>query len=174
MKKLVLIFITICVTAYLLNVFAPSPDKNVTVKFYDQNGVLLDQTDYEIGEEITFPEVTVPTGYYLSGWKELDTGLIVTSAKAQRDLEYSAALEPIRVNVTFRYVDGSVETITAIYGVGLEHAQSIPEEQENPPEGKRVYKDYSGNFKDLTKDLTVNYSLRNKSTEIELPIISLK
>lgn len=113
-----------------------------------------------VGTGVTFTDVNKVLderlGYRVSAFLE-DGAAATTPATGTT---YTA--ESIAVDVRFTHLDGTTETIEAVYGTGLKSTPSA-----TALDTTFAHLDYTGDYKDLTADLDVKYAYTSVGTGVQ-------
>lgn len=113
-----------------------------------------------VGENLTFADINevleTNHGWRATAFLDGDTAVEMTSAPT---LGGNYTVENIAVDVNFTYIDGTTETIEAVYGTGLKTAPKTFDATLD------ITSTYDGDYKDLVAETNVICSLATVGTE---------
>lgn len=113
-----------------------------------------------VGENIKFSDINAlldtRKGYHATAFLDEETAVEMSAAPT---LGTTYTVENIAVDVNFTYIDGSTETIEAVYGTGLKKAPKAFDPT------LAINCDYTGDYKTLTAEKDVVYSLATVGTQ---------
>lgn len=113
-----------------------------------------------VGDSLTFADINevleTNHGWRATAFLDGDTAVEMNSAPT---LGGNYTVENIAVDVNFTYIDGTTETIEAVYGTGLKTAPKTFDET------LAISCDYAGDYKDLTAEKNVAYTLASVGSQ---------